>query len=486
MGALLVLLPFLLVTLLPTYLWLRERRKRLTAEAAAGIISGPDPAPFVPWALQDLASVPGCGASLPPPLSVASVASGPASSPAVPAPGWTVDPNPPRGMAPIVAALNQVAPHDPFGFGVMWVVPRDSGPRQLVHASLLDPAVKVNFLLGTGEPEHGKNVLIDHMLLPMLSRTTPSQLRICIFDGTRADGALARGCVHNWVEPLLEEADVALGMRAWNQERRRRERLLDQYSVTKWENLPDDVRPPLLLFIVNELTVLAKGMAKGAKFEDWLDVELKAMRKCGMRAWLFTQNANRMETPWRDTCSMKIAGYQPPAERLVIANTGLATSDIKRAGALPPSELLEKGMFTVIEKGLVVTGRTSLISDDERSAAYRLGSHGPARQVAEVVRQLARLLNEPDDDERAPERPPSPVSPTLSTEVPDGMEFRFLPMNEQYRLIRVWEAQGLTGNEIIAKMRPLQRQRAQQIIRSALDSARATVMLADGPEDVDQ
>ncbi|KPV54385.1 hypothetical protein SE17_04060 [Kouleothrix aurantiaca] len=494
MDVLSILVPIAVILSIPTYLWLKERGRRKHAEAALACL-GPRPqAPakastFVPWledadddaepppaAAQPAAAQLAHPVELPPQVPVAQITrpllAEPLQDLATPAPAtpqdaWVVDRSPPAGIYAVRQALD-AATDDPYAFGVMWVKPKAGGDRALVYASLADGPTKVNFLLGTGEPEHGKNVLIDHMLIPLLQRATPNQLRVCVFDGTRADGALTRGLPHNWIEPLLIEADVALGMRAWRLERRRREALLDQYGVTKWERLPDHARPPMLLFVVNELTVLAKGMtAKAGRFEDWIDVELKAMRKCGMRAWLFTQNVSGMQTNWRDNCSMKLAGYQP-VDRLAEPNTGLNAAEIRKAGALAPNELIERGMFTLIEKGSVITGRTSYLDDDERVAAFRALGPGSPRYVTTVVHELTQQLGEDDAPSSAAPPAPAPMMP--------AQNFADMPLDDQFSVIRGWSNQGLTGNEMLERMKPIQRQRGQAIIRDALGRQKALLL----------
>ncbi len=422
---------------LPLYHLLKWRGRALRAEALLAAESARIPLPAAPRK----ATTPDG------PVPMAS-----SLTPCMDPPAWTT----------IGFELERRAPSDPYAFGLGWV--SVNGTLILVSSSLCDPDLKTNFALITGEPEHGKDVLIAGMLLPLLSRATPSQLRICFLDGTRADGALTRGLAHNWIEPSLDGNAIAHAMRAIRLERLRRERLLDAAQVTKWESLPEDVRPPLLLIIVSEITVLAGTLGKGEKIETWLDVELAAMRKCGMRAWLCTQNVSGMETQWRDKCSMKLGGYQA-ADRLCLPNLALTAAEIRDAGALPPPELIQRGMFTLVDKGQVLTMRTSYVPDEARLAAFRsLPQAAVTRSPELAVVQLSAVLNGHDEpsDERTEREVRTPA------QLPPGRMFDELDEGAQCALIRAWDAAGMSGNEMQSRMRPIGRQRAQALIRQAL------------------
>ena len=153
-------------------------------------------------------------------------------------------------------------------------------------------------------------------------------------------------------------------------------RLLEQYSVTKWEELPATMRPPLVWVVINELALIEKVL--GRELESWLTRELSSALAGGIRYCILMQDASNWETGWRRQIGLAVAGGQVSRDADK-PNLGMSTTEIKDRGGIPPSELPERGYFTARFYRDVVSVSIPYLTVEERKAAIaRLPRHIPA------------------------------------------------------------------------------------------------------------
>lgn len=271
---------------------------------------------------------------------------------------------PPAGVLPTLQKLHQEYPTDPYAVAIGWELVDDQ--PEVVAVSLHgDSPIKAGHTLLTGETDWGKDGLAFLIAASLCARTTPRQLQIFWIDGKGPDGALWRGKAHNWREPVTRADAIAAALTSLETERERRALLLEQHAVTKWEELPDTVRPPLLWVFVSELKLLKKPL--GGELETWLERELSSARAGGIRYCIATQTVTNMKTEWRSQISCAIAGGQSSKDG-DRPNLGLATDEIRDLGAIPPSALPAPGYFTVRVRREVATVRAPKIDLTERKA----------------------------------------------------------------------------------------------------------------------
>lgn len=250
---------------------------------------------------------------------------------------------PPAGFAPTLRVVAEYHGDDPYAIPIGWQ--NSDGTPDLVSGSLHgDSDYFVGNIQVTAMTRWGKNIWEFLVTTTLLYRTTPAQLRIFQIDGKGPDGALWRGLAHNWREPITREAEIPGAIAALEGLRAERMRLLEQHAVTKWEELPIAQRPPLVWVVINELSLLEKVL--GRELENWLTRELSSALAGGIRYCILMQDASNWDTGWRRQIGLAVAGGQVSRDADK-PNLGMATGEIKERGGIPPSELSERGQFTV-------------------------------------------------------------------------------------------------------------------------------------------
>ncbi|PDV96519.1 FtsK/SpoIIIE domain-containing protein [Candidatus Chloroploca asiatica] len=285
---------------------------------------------------------------------------------------------PPAGVGPTLHAVAVDHAPDPYAIPIGWQ--NSDGVADLVTGSLHgDSPYFVGNIQVTGMTRWGKNIWEFLTTTTLCARTTPAQVQIFCIDGKGPDGALWRGLAHNWREPITREEDLPDAIAALEALRAERMRLLAQHGVTKWEELPPQSRPPLVWVVINELSLLEKVL--GRELERWLTRELSSALAGGLRYCILMQDASNWETGWRRQIGLAVAGGQVSRDADK-PNLGMSTGEIKERGGMPPSELAERGQFTVRFYRDVVSVSIPYLTVEERKAAIaRLPS---ARQRTSV------------------------------------------------------------------------------------------------------
>ncbi|MEI8306021.1 MAG: hypothetical protein WCF99_03035 [Chloroflexales bacterium] len=272
---------------------------------------------------------------------------------------------PPAGFAPTLRAVADYHREDPYAIPIGWQ--NSDGVADLVTGSLHgDSPYFVGNVQVTGMTRWGKNIWEFLTTTTLCYHTTPAQLRIFCIDGKGPDGALWRGLAHNWREPITREEDIPGAISALEGLRTERMRLLEQHNVTKWEELPANLRPPLVWVVINELSLLEKVL--GRELEHWLTRELSSALAGGIRYCILMQDASNWETGWRRQIGLAIAGGQVSRDADK-PNLGMSTAEIKDRGGIPPSELSERGCFTARFYRDVVSVSIPYLNVEERKAA---------------------------------------------------------------------------------------------------------------------
>jgi len=280
-------------------------------------------------------------------------------------------PNPPVGALATVRALEaQVRTHppDPYLFPVGWELVR--GTPGVVSLSL---ASKSPFRSGniavTGESQYGKGTLVFLVLAALCLRATPAQLRVLAIDPKR-DFALWRGKEHNWREPILgrEPTRARAALRAVTEERERRARLREEYGVVQHEDLPEGVRPPILVVYVGELNTLRLDVPE---VEKWLTSEMSTVLADGIRFLIDDQNTSGKVTDWRTHIGTYIAGFQA-SQDWVRPNIGMGVDELRELGGVPMNKFPGPGYFTVRSGVDVATVHAPWIDIATRQAALAL------------------------------------------------------------------------------------------------------------------
>jgi hypothetical protein len=299
-------------------------------------------------------------------------------------------PTPPAGILATLARLQQDYPDDPYTIAAGWT--RRAGQLALVAVSLHnDSPQKAGHILLTGETDWGKDgwAFLTSALLCL--RHPPDRLQIVWIDGKGPDGALWRGKAHNWHEPITRADAIGTVVPLLGREREQRARLLEQHGVTRWEELPADIRPPLLWVYVSEVRLLRRVL--GRDLETWLETELSSARAGGIRYCIGLQNATNLRMEWRSQIGCYIAGGQTSRDGDK-PNLNMSTNEIRERGALPPSALPTAGYFTMRRRREVVTVRAPLISLEERTTILARLPNCPAPPGAAAgdTAMLANLL----------------------------------------------------------------------------------------------
>jgi len=298
---------------------------------------------------------------------------------------------PPVGFGPTLRGVAAYHETDPYAIPIGWQ--NSDGVADLVTGSLHgDSPYFVGNIQVTGMTRWGKNIWEFLTTTTLCYRTTPAQLRIFCIDGKGPDGALWRGLAHNWREPITREEDIPGAIAALEALRGERMRLLEQHSVTKWEELPPQSRPPLIWVVINELSLLEKVL--GRELESWLTRELSSALAGGIRYCILMQDASNWDTGWRRQIGLAVAGGQVSRDADK-PNLGMSTAEIKERGGIPPSELAERGFFTARFYRDVVSVSIPYLNVEERKAAIaRLPHHNPVVETTAVGTTLSTLSSE--------------------------------------------------------------------------------------------
>lgn len=281
---------------------------------------------------------------------------------------------PPADLRTALGFISQIVEPDSYTIPIGWQVD-DDGKPYCVCAPLKGDTYHT---LITGQSRAGKDNLALNAMLGLALTYSPDKVQFCIIDGKGLDFCGFEGKAHTWLI-ALKPSDIAPAMAALSKERERRGDILRTAQVSKWEAYQgSDI--PLLIVYVSELSLL-EGAAGKRQLTDWLNQELAAGAAFGIRYIIATQTASNFDTRWRSQISLYLAAFQP-SQSQDQPNTGLTTSEIRKGGGTPPSELppppAGAGVFTCVQGREAVTVRAGLIDDEQRQRWLRSIPHKQA------------------------------------------------------------------------------------------------------------
>lgn len=360
--------------------------------------------------------------------------------------------NPPGVLRAALAEMHRSAPKGEYTIPLGWVATKERAA--ILHAALVND---VNHILVTGTTDVGKDNLVLNMLFALTDRYGPDKLQLAIVDGK--SGLSWNGWhtkAHTWLF-ARKSKDILPAMEALTKERERREEILWNAKVEKWEQYtgPD---MPLLVVFISELLLLQSATSRSA-LAQWMNDELSSARSSGIRYIVATQTVTNFDTTWRSNISLLCAGYQtlnsadePNSTFTTKALRELGTQPDGTVTALPPSDLPAPsknapnkggcGVFTCVQGRTVYTVRAGLLPDDERRARLaampddpkKLADIQKAKHEADLAANplLAALINqEPLPFEAAVPVAVTVAEPTKETRLADLLKGRSFPELEK-------------------------------------------------------
>ena len=149
---------------------------------------------------------------------------------------------------------------------------------------------KAPHLLIAGSTKTGKSVMIHSLLISLLYRNSPSELKLILVDPTRADFSLYDNLPH-LLCPVINDPEPTISALKWTvAEMERRLKLLQEnqvLNIDEFNKLKTTDKMPYIVIIIDELAGL---MLKAKKDMESLISSLAAMaRKAGIHLVLATQ-----------------------------------------------------------------------------------------------------------------------------------------------------------------------------------------------------
>jgi hypothetical protein len=276
---------------------------------------------------------------------------------------------PPSGLAVLLRQLAWFDLRDgadPFRFPIGWTVCRQpAGALRLeIGTFRRGPTHAVVNILISGQIGCGKDVLLRSILLALLHRTSPDELRVAILDGKGLDYVGYAGLAHLAV--LANDIpDIPPALTWLDEEREQRKTLLREVGAKNWADAPTPKPFPLLLVCISELTTLERFIDS---FWEWANDHLSLDRALGICYIVGTQTASNTPTRWRRQVQLCIAGYQPSPDD-DRPNTNLSAGRWPE-DTIPPSGLpLGGGYFAVVLGRTALNVRAAFIPDAEEAEA---------------------------------------------------------------------------------------------------------------------
>lgn len=283
----------------------------------------------------------------------------------------------PIALSEVTSAFANQAPHP-----LLAAIGKDIEGRPIV-ANLAD----MPHLLVAGATGAGKSSCLNAMLVSIINRTTPEQVRMMLIDPKRVEFMPYEGLPHlitpvvtsprksvdalEWVVAEMDERYSAL--------ENARTRTIDEYNKTA------DKKYPYLLVVVDELADLM--MCASDEVEDLIIRIAQKARACGIHLVLATQR------PSADVVTGMITANVP--SRLAFAVASGSNSDII-LGQRGAERLLGKGDGLFLPLGAMFPVRIQgpLVEDAEISAAVAAAKAGTA-----PTDQVVLVTPAPDEDE---------------------------------------------------------------------------------------
>lgn len=389
--------------------------------------------------------------------------------------------HPPRSLATSLRQLAADTPSDDYAFPLGWYLSPVTRQPALASAAFVRD---VNIVFAIGKQNVGKDNVVLNIFLALALRYGTHEVQFGIIDGKGMDWDDWATKAHTWGF-ASESDDIPALMERITAERRRRKPILKAAHCKKWDTYHElsaqwerkgiPFEPlPLLVVYVSELSSLEMAL-KACKspgipsVDAWLNDELTKGRAFGIRYIVATQKVTGMDTLWRGQVDLVVAG-KLEASHQDQPNTGLATTRIREAGGVPPSQLPEPrggemgGIFTLISDGSAITARATWLDDtqvahwlaqlpDHETLPVADTTHDPNDQTYAELEQL--LLHSAIPGLAAVERQPEaaavaaalePLKPEWEALVPHLLQIGLEQFDGRWPIKRVQplaKAQGL-------------------------------------------
>jgi hypothetical protein len=248
-----------------------------------------------------------------------------------------------------------------------WYV--QDGRPELAYTKLIEGGA--DNVLYSGMKNSGKDNAMQWATLCLMEQHPPDELQLFIIDTKGVDWGGFKNKAHTF-KFFKGTKQIPDALKALQGERERREKIVSSFTeesgVRKWSAVPKEHRPPLLLIIITEISMMVSELGQ-AETGRRLNDALVSWRAFGGHILLGTQFVNNMDTGWRGQIPLLLAGaqndfvYDKPSTRFT-------TERIKQLGAVPPSELPPVpafgGVFLLAAPGQkeVINVRSSFITDE--------------------------------------------------------------------------------------------------------------------------
>lgn len=236
------------------------------------------------------------------------------------------------------------------------ILPLIVGFAALGHPLVAD-LTKLPHLLVAGATNMGKSVAINQMILGLLLRLDPSELRLLLIDPKRVEFSAYRGLPHLLQEVLTEPAAAIAALEKLVGEMERRYRLLEELGV---RNLADYNRAnprsrlPYIVAIIDEFADLIM-VAKDGGLEDIIQRLAQKARAAGIHVILATQ------TPRKEVITGLIKANIPAQVALAVANHVDSRVILDEGGA---EQLRGKGDLLFRAGGRTLRGQGAWVPDE--------------------------------------------------------------------------------------------------------------------------
>lgn len=138
-----------------------------------------------------------------------------------------------------------------------------------------------------GATNSGKSVCVHGMIQSLLHQKAVNTLQVALFDPKRVELSEYRNHPNLWQEHIFVD-DIAEGIEELVVEMESRYRFMEGQRVSLISDLPESIRPPYIVVIVDELADLVMSN-KGKEIEDNLAKLAQKARACGIHLILATQ-----------------------------------------------------------------------------------------------------------------------------------------------------------------------------------------------------
>ena len=360
---------------------------------------------------------------------------------------------------------------DPLSF----VIGRDVN-GEVVTANL----AKMPHLLIAGATGSGKSVTVNSLIISMLYRNSPNQLKLILVDPKRVEMTLYNDIPHLLTPVIVEPEKTVSALRWAVAEMDRRYRTLSSHrkrNIDEYNEIEDQDNMPYIVIVIDELADL---MAVAANEVEGLIVRLAQMaRAVGIHLVLATQR------PSVDVITGLIKANFPA--RIALSTTSQIDSRtiIDQAGA---EKLLGKGDLLLVTPDFLKPRRVQgvFLSEKEVSSVTNfLREQRPPSYDQEILAQAAKLGNKSSASFGGGEDQDDLYQDALEVVISSGnasasMLQRRLRVGFQRasRLLDMMEENGIIA--------PKDGQRSREVLVDSVDQANQLSNLEDQESEIDE